>query len=137
MAGGRDAEILETAIHAESDKELQERLIEQRKQFESAIQNYVGDDPLELWYEYIQWVEQSYPRSGKETALTELLSKCLNQFENDERYNQDRRMVKLYIRYVSFEVLLIIYYLVHLFKGTAVYGVHHQVLYLLKKNKNK
>lgn len=116
LAGGRDAEILETAIHAESNKDIQERLIEQRKQFESAIQNYVGDDPLELWYEYIQWVEQSYPRSGKETALTELLSKCLNQFENDERYNQDRRMIKLYIRYVSFFIIILCVHLI--LKGT-------------------
>lgn len=101
LASGRDAVILEAAIHADSDKETHDRLMEERSAYEKIIQNYAGDDPLEAWYEYIQWVEQSYPKSGKESALIELLAKCLKEFENVERYRQDRRMVKLYIRYVS------------------------------------
>lgn len=101
LASGRDAAKLETALHAESDKELQEQLMEERKKYEDNIHNYVGDDPLEPWYEYIQWVEQCCPKSGKESSLVELLEKCLSKFETDERYIQDRRMVKLYIRYVS------------------------------------
>lgn len=101
LASGRDAVKLETAIHAETDKELQEQLLEERRHYEMNINNYVGDDPLEPWYAYIQWVEQSCPKSGKESALMELLSKCLNNFEADQRYTQDRRMVKLFIRYVS------------------------------------
>lgn len=109
LASGRDAAKLETAIHAESDKELQEQLLEERKHYERAIEVYVGEDPLEPWYDYIQWVEQSCPKSGKESALLELLQKCLSHFESDQRYTQDRRMVKLYIRYVSDKLLRILY----------------------------
>lgn len=101
LASGRDAVKLEAAIHAETDRQFQDQLIEERKMYEMAIHNYVGDDPLEPWYKYIQWVEQSYPKSGKESALMELLAKCLEKFESDEQYRQDQRMVKLYIRYVS------------------------------------
>lgn len=101
LASGRNAEHLETALAAENDQETHERLMQQRKEFEHAIQSYIGDDPLHPWYEYICWVEQVYPKSGKESALHDLLAKCLASFEKDERYFQDRRMLKLYIKYVS------------------------------------
>lgn len=101
LASGRNIEILETAISAELQHDVQEKINEQRKEYERIIQEYKGDDPLGPWYDYIQWIEQSYPKSGKETALNELLGKCLSLFENDERYKQDRRMIKLYIKYVS------------------------------------
>lgn len=101
LASGRNAEQLETALSAESDHEVQEKLNEQRKEFERAIESYQGEDPLQPWYEYIVWIEQVYPKSGKESALHEMLSKCLSLFEHDERYFQDSRMVKLYIKYVS------------------------------------
>ena len=37
---------------------------EKRAQFETEIRSYAGDDPLDLWYRYISWVEESY-RKGK------------------------------------------------------------------------
>lgn len=116
LASGRNAEHLEIALHAESDQETQERLHEQRREFEKAIESYVGDDPLEPWYNYIVWVEQVCPKSGKESALHEMLSKCLAQFERDERYFQDRRMVKLYIKYVSIFLSIIPFFFFHLKK---------------------
>lgn len=105
LASGRNAEHLETALIAESDQEIQHKLHEQRKEFERTIETYSGEDPLQPWYDYIVWVEQIYPKSGKESALHELLARCLALFEKDERYFQDRRMVKLYIKYVSIEKL--------------------------------
>lgn len=101
LASGRNAEQLETALIAESDAEMQEKLLEQRKEFEKIIETYTGDDPLQPWYDYIVWIEQMYPKSGKESAWYELVAKCLSLFESDNRYFQDRRMVKLYIKYVS------------------------------------
>lgn len=101
LASGRNVERLEVALNAESHHEIHEQIIEQRREFERSIDSYSGDDPLEIWYEYIQWIEQSYPKSGKETALNEVISSCLSKFENEERYKQDRRMIKLFIKYVS------------------------------------
>lgn len=71
------------------------------RQLEVAIAQYQGDDPLEPWIEYICWIEQTYPKSGKESALDEVLIKCIQAFENDERYRQDRRMVKVYMKYID------------------------------------
>lgn len=69
--------------------------------FEETIQAYVGDDPLDNWYNYISWVEQSYPKHGHEGNLVVLLEDCVAKFENDARYRNDRRMCKLWIKYVS------------------------------------
>lgn len=101
LAGGRNIRRLETALSAESHEAAHEQLLAERRACEEAIRTYVGDDPLAPWYEYVLWVEQSCPRSGKESALDEVIQKCLVAFDNDERYRQDARMVKLYIKYVS------------------------------------
>lgn len=98
LAAGRNASILQAALQAaESPEELQH----QRRQYEEIIATYEGDDPLEPWFEYVYWIEQSYPSGGKESGLDEVLIKCLTKFEKDQRYHQDRRMIKLYIKYID------------------------------------
>uniref|UniRef100_A0A336K6A5 CSON015408 protein n=1 Tax=Culicoides sonorensis TaxID=179676 RepID=A0A336K6A5_CULSO len=98
---GRNAERLGIALNAESQEILQKELFEQRKEYELSIQQYKGQDPLDLWYEYISWIEQSYPKSGKETHLDEVLIKCIETFEHFEQYRQDRRMIKIYMKYID------------------------------------
>lgn len=96
LAQGRNASILHASLRAESPQEL----LAQRKELEKEILNYSGDDPLSVWYNYIEWIEQSFPSGGKESGLQEVLSKCLAKFENVEKYKQDRRMIKLFIKFV-------------------------------------
>lgn len=62
---------------------------------------YSGEDPLELWYEYISWIEQAFPKSGKESEFQDALQRCLQLFEQQDKYKQDLRMIKLYIKFVS------------------------------------
>lgn len=71
------------------------------REHETAIRNYQGPDPLDPWFNYIQWVEQSFPKHGHEGNIDKLIKDCLQLFEKDERYFQDRRLVKLWIKYVS------------------------------------
>jgi hypothetical protein len=40
-----------------------------------------GPDPLDPWYRYICWVEQSYPKGGKEGNVHVLLEKCIKTFK--------------------------------------------------------
>lgn len=68
---------------------------------EAAIRHYQGPDPLDPWFNYIQWVEQCYPKHGHEGHMDKLIKDCLLLFEKEERYYQDRRLVKLWIKYVS------------------------------------
>lgn len=72
------------------------------RMYEDAIKNYEGDDPLESWYEYILWVEQSYPKSGHESHIGKLLQQCLAIFEKETKYHQDRRYIRLWINYVRY-----------------------------------
>ncbi|XP_073828095.1 bub1-related kinase [Musca autumnalis] len=97
LAQGRNASILQASLKVESVQEL----MAQRKELEREIHNYKGDDPLSAWYSYIEWIEQSFPSGGKESGLQEVLAKCLSRFENYEKYYQDRRMIKLYIKYID------------------------------------
>ncbi|KAI8124188.1 Mitotic checkpoint serine/threonine-protein kinase BUB1 [Lucilia cuprina] len=97
LAQGRNASILQASLKIDSPQEL----LAQRKELEKEIHNYTGDDPLSAWYNYIEWIEQSFPSGGKESGLQEVLSKCLSKFESDERYKQDRRMIKLYIKFID------------------------------------
>lgn len=59
---GRNAVQLGTALRAQEDADAQQLLLHEKQMYEDAIKNYDGDDPLENWYEYILWVEQSYPK---------------------------------------------------------------------------
>lgn len=66
------------------------------------IEQYLGDDPLALWYQYLQWIEENFIIDfAHETIFEHILTACLSKFENDERYKQDRRFTKLCIKYVS------------------------------------
>lgn len=73
------------------------------KKYVKEIQNYSGVDPLAPWYAYLLWMEENFiiDFTGKETIFDEVLASCLCQFEHDVRYKQDRRLIKLFIKFVS------------------------------------
>lgn len=73
------------------------------KKYVSEIQNYSGADRLAPWYAYLLWMEETFiiDFTGKETIFDEILAACLCQFEKDARYKQDRRLIKLFIKFVS------------------------------------
>ncbi|GBP15577.1 hypothetical protein EVAR_71946_1 [Eumeta japonica] len=73
-------------LHASLQVESPQELLAQRKVLEKEIHDYNGDDPLSAWYNYIEWIEQSFPSGGKESGLQEVLSKCLarNTRKSDE-----------------------------------------------------
>lgn len=76
------------------------------KNFVKVIEIYTGNDPLVTWYEYLMWIEEHFVLDFKnETIFNQILAKCLCQFENEERYFEDRRLVKLFIKYVSESLL--------------------------------
>lgn len=67
---------------------------------EQKIETYEGNDPLQPWYEYICWIEQTDLSNGNSSANSEVLLRCIAKFENDERYHQDHRFIKLCMKYV-------------------------------------
>ena len=47
------------------DEDVQKLLHEERNKYETELRSYDGSDPLDPWYRYISWVEQSYPKGKK------------------------------------------------------------------------
>lgn len=70
------------------------------RKWENAIINYIGADPLDMWFNFIYWYEQN-AQYDTEQLFESALGKCLSTYECDARYNQDVRMVKLWMKYVS------------------------------------
>uniref|UniRef100_V5GRK0 Mitotic checkpoint serine/threonine-protein kinase n=1 Tax=Anoplophora glabripennis TaxID=217634 RepID=V5GRK0_ANOGL len=103
LRGGRNVQQLGMALQAQSNREYQLELLQQKEEFDNLIRNYDGDDPLENYYNYISWIEQSYPKHGHEGNLVPLLEHCLSLFENDKRYTNDRRFCKLWIKYFDLQ----------------------------------
>lgn len=103
LRAGRNAAQLEVASQAQVDEELQNALHQQRLEYYNQITNYQGNDPLSIWYEFISWLEQSYPKSGREGNLVTVLEECIKTFEKDERYSNDGRFCKIWIKYIDMQ----------------------------------
>lgn len=82
--------------------EEEKQFIAISKNYVNAIENYTGDDPLELWYKYLLWMEENYVIDfSVDNIFDEILCSCIAKFESDGKYKQDRRLIKLFIKYVS------------------------------------
>lgn len=77
----------------------QTRIYKEKREFEAQIRTYEGEDPLDIWYRYIVWTGENFPKGGKD--LGSLLERCITTFKDEERYKDDERYAKVWIRYVS------------------------------------
>ncbi|KAG5682144.1 hypothetical protein PVAND_011517 [Polypedilum vanderplanki] len=96
LKSGRRADLIESALG--NEKEMLEL---EKQRFEEEIAHYDGKDPLDPWYKYICWIEQTHFKSGNDGGLQEVIQKCIVKFENEKRYKQDRRLIKLFIKYID------------------------------------
>uniref|UniRef100_A0A182T4J9 BUB1 N-terminal domain-containing protein n=1 Tax=Anopheles maculatus TaxID=74869 RepID=A0A182T4J9_9DIPT len=95
LRGGRYVEQLEYAFVSPEQWE------EERKAHEQEIDSYEGDDPLLPWYEYFFWMEQTNVSNFKPMIQEQALRRCVQRYENDPRYMQDHRFIKLCIKYID------------------------------------
>uniref|UniRef100_A0A182PJM0 BUB1 N-terminal domain-containing protein n=1 Tax=Anopheles epiroticus TaxID=199890 RepID=A0A182PJM0_9DIPT len=95
LRGGRNANLLEYAFVSAEQWE------EERKEHEKEIDRYDGDDPLAPWYEYFFWMEQTNVSNFKPSIQEQALRRCVQLYENDPRYLQDHRFIKLCIKYID------------------------------------
>ncbi|XP_039386945.1 mitotic checkpoint serine/threonine-protein kinase BUB1 [Mauremys reevesii] len=72
------------------------------RMFEAQIQSYQGDDPLDPWDRYLQWVESAFPLQGGQESLSASLEQLVKVFIGEERYHQDLRFVKYCIKLAEF-----------------------------------
>ncbi|SCU79220.1 LAFA_0B01574g1_1 [Lachancea sp. 'fantastica'] len=77
----------------------------QRLEFEKRLLQELEDldDPLELFLQYITWINNAYPQGGqsKQSGMLEVLERCLMYFRDFATYKNDPRYVKLWISYLN------------------------------------
>lgn len=67
------------------------------REFETALFEYNGDDPLSIWQEYFDWMYKAFP-SGS-VKLNTLYDRFRDTFSgNDDQYRNDQRYVHLWLR---------------------------------------
>jgi len=98
---GRKPIQLETALQAQSNVQIQQKLNKEKEKYEHAIHIYEGDDPLAPRFEYIKWLEQVYLNSGPESIVLILVEETVQKFKNDPKYKQDPRFVKILITFIE------------------------------------
>uniref|UniRef100_A0A8D0H5Q8 BUB1 mitotic checkpoint serine/threonine kinase n=1 Tax=Sphenodon punctatus TaxID=8508 RepID=A0A8D0H5Q8_SPHPU len=70
------------------------------KMFEVHIQNYKGDDPLDLW-DRLEFYGIS-KTEGRQNHLSSLLERLVKMFLNDKRYHHDPRFINCCIKFAEF-----------------------------------
>ena len=58
-----------------------------------------GGDPLDAWVRYIRWAQEGYPSGATEVRLK--LERCVRECIVHERYRQDKRFIKVCIKYAD------------------------------------
>lgn len=73
------------------------------RKFQNDIDQCKNDDDklFELYYKYIDWIEQNYPHGSKEIKFKEILENCLEKFYKNEKYQNDERMLSIFLRHIN------------------------------------
>ncbi|XP_033001003.1 mitotic checkpoint serine/threonine-protein kinase BUB1 beta [Lacerta agilis] len=97
---GRVMATLQEAL-AQQDVSSHPAIQQQKREFESEIRFYNGDDPLDVWDRYIKWTEQTFPQGGKESNLSAVLERAVKALSEQQRYYQDPRYLSLWLKFGS------------------------------------
>lgn len=89
VRGGRRGAALQLSSRKVSPREAEERF---RQEFDLAQQS---SDPLATLHSFLCWFRESFP-SGKPSLLYPMLYKVCVTYGNDERFQQDERLLKFW-----------------------------------------
>ncbi|KAJ1795870.1 protein kinase, partial [Coemansia sp. RSA 2399] len=59
------------------------------------------DDPLDVYYRYIQWLLEAFPQATGHQPIIRLVERPLKLFQEEERYRNDTRFVKMWLWYIG------------------------------------
>ena len=96
---GRNLSVLQKSLDLQSTGDGRLKALEsERQSFEEKLADKDEcDDPLDLYLQYIKWMEESYP-SGSPNYV-ELLERCNQEFKDDDRYKNDPRYLRNWLTY--------------------------------------
>lgn len=69
--------------------------------YEQELTAYTGDDPLNVRYEFITWLDGNYGKENVMDIFFPTLEDTLKCFWNVVQYQQDSRFIQLLVTYVS------------------------------------
>ncbi len=69
-------------------------------EFRQKITQYQGDDPLNPWISYIGWIQEAYISRSRHIS-SPVIEKCIEIFQNNEKYKNDIRFLKICIVYAD------------------------------------
>ncbi|QLQ81128.1 hypothetical protein HG537_0E04830 [Torulaspora globosa] len=100
LRDGRSARGLSEVLQEDLSQLNSTRLIFERRLLEE-IEDM--DDPLELFMEYINWINHAYPQGGnsKKSGMLDILERCLMYFRDMETYRNDPRLLKVWLWYIE------------------------------------
>ncbi|KAK0469804.1 uncharacterized protein EV420DRAFT_67422 [Desarmillaria tabescens] len=82
-------------------QDIQER-DRQRRAFQSRLATSLEeeDDPLAIYVQFVQWINNNYTDNDPSSGLQEVLKEATATFKNDSTYKNDLRYLKLWTQYV-------------------------------------
>lgn len=102
---GRKIEALFQALSLVTDNKSKNQLLKTRKeQFDKDLEENKDDlnKQLDLWYEYIDWLEQNVPESGKINGLSNAIEQCIEIYYNKKEFKQDERLFDIFMKFKQF-----------------------------------
>nr|XP_024660994.1 mitotic checkpoint serine/threonine-protein kinase BUB1 [Maylandia zebra] len=73
------------------------------QRFENSLTSYTGDDPLDAWIKFVEYLEQRLPTDGGRGMLL-VFERLIQRFLNVEQYANDIRYVNYCIKCASYYV---------------------------------
>ncbi|EPS60383.1 hypothetical protein M569_14420, partial [Genlisea aurea] len=98
---GRDVRLLNHTLKSHSDSQIKNSIIQQRRRFIEAIDDYTGEDPLLPWLQCIKWIQEAFPTGGDCSGLVVIYEQCVRTFWHDDRYKNDLRFLKVWLEYAE------------------------------------
>ncbi|XP_061667391.1 mitotic checkpoint serine/threonine-protein kinase BUB1 isoform X2 [Syngnathoides biaculeatus] len=95
------------------------------KAFERRFSSYTGDDPLDVWLQFVEQLDQSLPASGS-SEMSLVLERLLQTFIGVERYADDVRFVNMCIRCATYyaEPIAVFHYIFNKGVGTKTAALY-------------
>lgn len=102
IAQGRKFDTLVCSLETIPTTKDRQTMIDERKdQFEADLKANIDaslPDQLDLWRDYIDWLDQNVPDGGKVNELSSVIEKCIECFYDKKELKQDKRLFNIFMK---------------------------------------
>lgn len=106
ISQGRKIETLVASLTIDPATNERNALIAERKaKFHDEIKSLEGGDlskELDLWCEFIDWLEQNLTDGGRLNEISSVIEKCIERFYDKKEFKQDKRIFNIFMKFRRF-----------------------------------